>query len=202
MTARIAWNSGDLIAIKLSDETFTIAQMLTSPILRLYDINSKNDEWSEIDWSKVAPPFQVFVGNIVKKNLGVRKVKIESIPNYPMDSYWIKPYTSMDDYHYKGDATSFSFLGGKLIDLGPQSDHETTTAPTIKHDLSLPNDRDIIEKYELTNMWGDKDLNDRLVRYFRTGLNRDDLKFEVFPKLWDDRETLRPLTRRLPEPLR
>ncbi|WP_218057486.1 hypothetical protein [Gilliamella sp. WF3-4] len=51
-------------------------------------------------------------------------------------------------------------------------------------------------------MWGDVDLRDRLCRYFDTGINRDDLKFEVFPDLWDDREKLRPLTRRLPEPLR
>ena len=51
-------------------------------------------------------------------------------------------------------------------------------------------------------MWGSHDLNDRLVRYFNTGINRDDLKFEVFPGLWVDREKLRPLTRRLPEPLR
>ena len=51
-------------------------------------------------------------------------------------------------------------------------------------------------------MWGDLDLADRLARYYDTGVNRDDLKFEVFPGLWDDREKLRPLTRRLPVPLR
>ncbi|ECF4923130.1 TPA_asm: hypothetical protein G0B48_16615 [Salmonella enterica subsp. indica] len=35
-----------------------------------------------------------------------------------------------------------------------------------------------------------------------TGINRDDLKFEVFPMLWNDRESLRPLTRRRPIPMR
>lgn len=49
---------------------------------------------------------------------------------------------------------------------------------------------------------GSEDLKDRLWRYFDTGINRDDLKFEVFPDLWNDREELRPLTRRLPVPLR
>lgn len=202
MTNRITWKNGDFIVIKLTDETFTIAQMLTSPVMRLFDINSKNDDWSKIDWSQIKPLFQVFVGNVVQRNLGVRKLKIESMPEHHLDSYWIKPYTSMDTKHYKGDPTDFSFLGGKLIDLGPQNDRETTTAPVLKHDLSPSKDRELIEKYELTNMWGDKDLEDRLARYFRTGVNRDDLKFEVFPKLWTDRESLRPLTRRLPIPLR
>ena len=51
-------------------------------------------------------------------------------------------------------------------------------------------------------MWGHNDLGGRLRRYFDTGIDRDDLKFEVFPGLWNDREALRPLTRRLPIPLR
>ncbi|EAO6613387.1 hypothetical protein G3C57_003115 [Salmonella enterica] len=59
-----------------------------------------------------------------------------------------------------------------------------------------------MKKYELVNMWGPDDLGDRLRRYFDTGINRDDLKFEVFPTLWNDRESLRPLTRRLPIPMR
>ena len=74
--------------------------------------------------------------------------------------------------------------------------------PALKEDLKLSKNRDVIEKYELTNMWGDEDLSDRLCRYFDTGINRDDLKFEVFPGLWPDRESLRPLTCRLPVPLR
>lgn len=77
-----------------------------------------------------------------------------------------------------------------------------TEAVVIKHDLSSVDDKELIEKYGLTSMWGDEDLGDRLRRYFDTGINRDDLKFEVFPGLWNDRESLRPLTRRLPIPLR
>lgn len=104
--------------------------------------------------------------------------------------------------HYKGTRNSFPFLGGKIIDLGPDGNVSVTQAPVIKEDLTLPQDRNFIEKYELDNMWGHEDLSDRLCRYFDTGINRDDLKFEVFPGLWDDREKLRPLTRRLPVPLR
>lgn len=80
--------------------------------------------------------------------------------------------------------------------------HSTEEIETLQHDLSPVNDKEIIEKYEITNMWGHNDLGDRLRRYFDTGIDRDDLKFEVFPGLWNDREALRPLTRRLPIPLR
>ncbi|AVD85489.1 hypothetical protein C4Q28_09310 [Pseudomonas sp. SWI6] len=107
-----------------------------------------------------------------------------------------------DGDHFKGGGDKFSFYGGKLIDVGVGDNPETYGAPVIKHDLSVRDDRDIIEAHELTNMWGDQDLSDRLSRYYDAGINRDDLKFEIFPGLWDDREQLRPLTRRLPIPLR
>ncbi|MGK5004172.1 hypothetical protein [Janthinobacterium sp. LB2P70] len=74
--------------------------------------------------------------------------------------------------------------------------------PALKEELALPASRDRNERHELSNMWGDADANDRLCRYFDTGDNRDDLKFEVFPGLWTDRVNLRPLTRRLPVTLR
>jgi len=96
----------------------------------------------------------------------------------------------------------FPFRGGDLIDIGTEGKIGTTLAPILKEDLALPQDRELIETYELTHMWSDEDLGDRLRRYFDTGINRDDLKFEVFPGLWDDRAKLRPLTRRLPIPLR
>lgn len=80
-----------------------------------------------------------------------------------------------------GTKDSFLFMGGKIIDLSPDGNISVTRAPVIKEDLTLPNDRELIEQYELTAMWGHEPLSDRLCRYFDTGINRDDLKFEVFP---------------------
>ena len=204
MKKRITWKNGAFIVIELENGLFTVAQMIASAIMRFYDIKSNEDDWESVNWPEVKPLFQVFVGTVVQKDLGVRKIAIESIAalHDHIKPYWIKPYTSMDILHYQSASNSFPFLGGKLIDLGIGNDRETTTAPVLKHDLSVSKDREYIEAYELTNMWGSHDLNDRLVRYFNTGINRDDLKFEVFPGLWVDREKLRPLTRRLPEPLR
>jgi len=205
MAKRIIWKAGDLVNIKLRDNLYTIGQMLISPTMRFYDISNTDGIWEDIDLNKVNPLFGAFVGNVINKYLVTEKIKVKSVisSNKPYESYWIKPYTlTMDRKYYKGDRFSFPFLGGKIIDLGPDGNVSVTQAPVIKEDLTLPQDRELIEKYELTNMWGHEDLSDRLCRYFDTGINRDDLKFEVFPGLWDDREKLRPLTRRLPVPLR
>ncbi|PJL04605.1 hypothetical protein B9Y63_11805 [Stenotrophomonas maltophilia] len=79
---------------------------------------------------------------------------------------------------------------------------DVTLAPVIKHSLSVEEDREAIERFELTHMRGSHDLQDRPIRHFITRVDRDDLKFEVFPDLWPDRQALSPLTRRLPEWLR
>lgn len=206
MTKRIIWKENDLVSIKLRDDLYTIAQMLIRPEMRFYDIFSSDGVWKNIDLNKVNTLFKIFVASrVVLPNLAVEKINQESVtPSHqPYEPYWIKPYTlTMDGEHYKGDRFSFPFLGGKIIDLGPDGNVSVTQAPVVKEDLTLPRDRELIEKYELTNMWGHDDLSDRLCRYFDTGINRDDLKFEVFPDLWGDREELRPLTRRLPVPLR
>ncbi|MFC0181027.1 hypothetical protein [Thorsellia kenyensis] len=205
MSKRIIWKTGDLVNIKLRDNLYTIGQMLTSPAMRFYDISNADGVWESIDLNQVKPLFRVFVGNVIKKYLITEKIKVKTVvPSHkPYEPYWIKTYTlTMDGEHYKGDRFSFPFLGGRIIDLSPDGNVSVTRAPVIQEDLSLPQDRELIEKYELTNMWGHEALSDRLCRYFDTGINRDDLKFEVFPGLWDDREQLRPLTRRLPVPLR
>jgi hypothetical protein len=204
VSKRIIWKYGDLLNLKIREGLYTIGQMMTSPIMRFYDIFNDSGNWKNVDLNKVNPLFSVFVGNVINKYLVQNKIKdITVIPSsQPLELFWIAPYSIMDEHHYKGTKDSFPFLGGKIVDIGPDGKIDCWEAPIIKEDLSLPEDRELIEKYELDNMWGHESLADRLCRYFDTGINRDDLKFEVFPGLWDDREQLRPLTRRLPIPLR
>ncbi|NUF78642.1 hypothetical protein GY065_06910 [Snodgrassella sp. ESL0323] len=203
MAKRVVWKKNDLVNIQLRDDLYTIGQMLVSPAMRFYDISNTDGIWNDIDLNNVKSLFRVYVGNVINKYLIHSKIKSPTVipSSEPYERYWIQPYTIMDGDHYKGDF-GFVFLGGELVDVGANGEKSVTHAPIIKEDLTLPEDRNLIEKYELTNMWGDGDLRDRLCRYFDTGINRDDLKFEVFPELWDDREKLRPLTRRLPEPYR
>ncbi|WLI89467.1 hypothetical protein Q4S45_22695 [Massilia sp. R2A-15] len=188
--------TGDVVVIKLGAHLFTLAQFLASPSMRFYDISNATGTWKNIDLNKFNPLFSVFVSREVLQNLVVGRVDQSSVmASIELgESLWIKPHLNFDG--------GFAFRGGNLIDIGPDGRIETTEAPVIKADLSLPEDRKLIEKYELTNMWGAEPLRERLARYFETGINRDDLKFEVFPGLWSDRKKLRPLTSRLPVPLR
>ena len=202
MTKRIIWKNGDYISIQLDEKLFTIAQMRARPVMKFFNITSDSNDWNTIEWAQIKPLFQVFVGSIVQNELSTGKIKTANPRPLELPHYWIKPYSSMDSHHYYGTNKDFMFFGGKLIDLGPNNDRDVTTAPVIKHDLTTPRDSGIIEKYELTNMWGSRDLKDRLLRFFRTGIDRDDLKFEIFPDLWSDREKLSPLTCRLPIQLR
>ncbi|WP_170138666.1 hypothetical protein [Edaphovirga cremea] len=181
MASKVIWKSGDLVNIKLRDDLYTTGQILTSPAMRFYDISNHDGIWSDIDLNAEKVLFRVFVGNIVNQFLVKEKIKITSIipSNKPYYPYWIKPYTlTMDSEHYKGDRFSFPFLGGKIIDLGPDGDISTTQATVIQEDLTVTEDRKLIEEYELTNMWGHEDLSDRLCRYFNTGINRDDLSLK------------------------
>jgi hypothetical protein len=207
---RLCWKSDDLLNIKLRENLFTIAQMLTLPMMRFYDISNMDGQWENIDLNEIEPLCRVMVASrLIGKYLAQNKIKNETvIPSHkPFERFWIKPYTSLDvlypgRYWERDGVNDFPFMGGKLIDLGPNEDICVSRALTIKENLQLPQDREIIEKYELTPMWSHEDLGERLCRYFNTSINRDDLKFEVFPSLWNDREKLRPLTCRLPVPLR
>ncbi|EKS6643755.1 hypothetical protein QCD58_002561 [Enterobacter hormaechei] len=205
MGSRVVWRNDDLVNVKLRDDLYTIGQMLNSPIMRFYNIFNNDGIWDDVDLNEIDVLFRVFISRDVISQLVIGKIKKKTvIPCSSYDEpYWIKPYSlTMDAGHYKGDRFSFPFLGGKIICLDVNGGVGTTQAPVVKEDLSLPADRELIERYELTNMWGGDGLSDRLCRFYDSGINRDDLKFEVFPGLWDDRTKLKPLTRRLPVPLR
>lgn len=200
---RIVWGPGKLVNLKLRNDLYTIGQMEEHSIMRFFDIYNHDGIWGNINLNDIKELFRVFVVRQVNRELGVGTINKTSViaSQKPLDPYWIIFYNRLDYGHYKGNADSFPFLGGKLI-CTRNVEEAPTHAKVIKHDLSVVKDKAIIEKYEFTNPWGDKDLGDRLRRYFDTGIDRDDLKFEVFPGLWNDREALRPLTRRLPIPLR
>lgn len=197
----IRWKTGQHVVLQLRDDMFTIAQMRNRPVMRFFDIYSNEDSWDSPDLSQYRPLFQAFVGKVVQQRLVTRKITIGTPCPTELPHYWIRPYTSLDGQYFKGGPDRL-FFGGRLIDLGAGNDICVTQAPVVKQGLSIEEDREAIERYELTNMWGNHDLQDRLIRHFTSGVNRDDLKFEIFPDLWPDRRDLSPLTRRLPERLR
>ena len=174
MPKRVTWKENALISLKLRDDLFTIAQMLRRPYLRLFKVCNKDGVWRNLDLNKVEVLFCVPIGQIVMQQLCEGKVKDRSVipSSLPFPNLWIDAYLNFDG--------GFGFIGGKLIELDPAKHMETTTAPIVKDWLRPKADAELIKKCELTNMWGAENLRARLVRYFDTGIDRDELKEKVF----------------------
>ena len=172
MPKRVTWKENALISLKLRDDLFTIAQMLRLPFLRLFKVSNTDGVWRNLDLNKVEVLFCVTVGRVVRQQLSEGKVTDRSvIPSaLPFQKMWIDAYVNFDG--------GFPFIGGKLIEVDPSKDD--TTAPIVKDWLLPKADAELIKKYELTNMWGADDLRKRLVTYFDTGVDRNELKDKVF----------------------
>lgn len=185
--------SGTLFSIQLKNNLYTICYAAGIAERQFYDIKSLDGNWNHIKPIQLKPLFRVYVGKAMN-SLAHEKLNASEYIFDPNDTenLWIRPGTNI--------GAGFVFKGGDLVRVLPE--HDYFNAPIVKKHLKLPEDRALIEKYELVNMWGADDLKERLIRYFEKGINRDDLKYEVFPGLWNDREELRPLTSRLPVPLR
>lgn len=146
--AAIVWKEDALVNIKLRDDLYTIGQMLISPAMRFYDIVSKDDAWQSLDLNNVNPLFQVYIGQTVLQRLAVGKIREKSVmpSNLPLASFWIHAHANFDG--------GFPWQGGRLVDVDARAKIGAARAPIIKQELRLPEDREIIENVELTNMWG------------------------------------------------
>jgi hypothetical protein len=176
--ARVIWKENALVNLKLKVDLFTIGQMLRGAYMRFYNIQSTDGCWKNIDLNEVESLFTVPIGNVVLQQLATGKIKDKTvIPSIaPFEKYWIKPKVNND-----GGSV---FKGGKLIERIPGVPIQDV--PVIKKHLKVDEDWEIIDKYELTNMWGAHDLSERLIRFFETGDKTDYYKAEVFPGYKDE----------------
>jgi hypothetical protein len=171
-TKRITWKEGDLVSLKLKDDLYTIAQMLRRPYMRFFDLSTRDGQWKDVDLNQVKVLFSVLVGNVVLQELGDGKIKDKSVKpsQLPFEKRWIRPRLN-----FEGGSP---FKGGDLVDVDPNVGY--VHAPIIKENLSIARDPDVIAKHELVNMWGARDLAERLVRYFETGRDHNPMKEKVF----------------------
>jgi len=175
MAKRIVWKHNNVVSLKLREDLYTLGQMLGRAAMRFFNITSGDGNWHNIDLNEVDPIFTLFIGNIVLHNLVDKKVSDKDVkPSAAScEPYWIKPKLNFDG--------GYPFKGGNLIDIGTAGNISTTAGRVVQEDLSLPADKEIIETYQLTNMWGDVDVRDRLLHFFDTGKDDDFLKKKVFP---------------------
>lgn len=175
MAKRISWKHNNVVSLKLREGLYTLGQMLGQATMRFYKVTSPDGDWAGVDLNKVEPLFTLFIGNVVLQNLVDKALSAnEAKPSFsPGEQYWIKPRLNFEG--------GYPFKGGNLIDVGTDGSIGTAQAPVVKESLSLDVDRDVIEKYQLTNMWGDDQLRERLEHWFDTNTDHDFLKEKVFP---------------------
>ena len=176
--AKVIWKENDLVNLRLKDDLFTIGQMLRRPYMRFYNIQSTDGCWKNIDLNKVESLFTVLIGRVVLQQLVTGKIKDKTVKpsNTPLEKYWINAYVN-----YSGGSV---FKGGELIERIPGVPIQDV--PVIKKHLKVDEDWEIIDKYELTNMWGADDLSERLNYFFETGDDYNYIKVEVFPGYRDE----------------
>jgi hypothetical protein len=171
-TKRIVWKENVLVSLRVRRDLYTIGQMLHRPYMRFFRIRSQDGRWTAVDLNEVGVLFTVSIGAVVVQELVDRKLEGPSVvPNrLPFEKYWIKPNLSF--------GTGAAFKGGRLIELAPGVG--SARAPVVKPDLTLAADRERIDAHELTNMWGARDLVERLSTFFDTGDDRDPMKAALF----------------------
>jgi len=76
MQKRLTWKVGGFLVIQVREGLYSIARMAGKTTLCVYNIFRESDHWGDVDWTRVEVLFEVFVGTVVQKNLGVRKISI------------------------------------------------------------------------------------------------------------------------------
>jgi hypothetical protein len=174
---RAFWKKNSLVCLKIRNDLFTIGQMVDhSAHMRFFDIFSKEDSWANIDLNSKTSLFCVPVGNVVVQKLATRSIPASEVQpsSTPFERYFIKPHIN-----YRGTPL---FLGGSLVDLGPEGEIDSTVAPRIIENLDIKSHLTEIRKHELTNMYGDLDIAKRLCNFRETGVDRNELKEQIFPE--------------------
>jgi len=170
---RVVWKEGDVVLLKLNEKLFTVGQMLTAPYMLFFQLDSTNGIISGVDLNEVPELFIVPVANNFLQARGIEKIKKGVIPkrSVRVPVLWIQA-----KLWPRGE---FVWKGGDLVRIDPEKGDLGINNPIVKRDISA-NDRDTLEKYELTNVWTDHPLTPRLVVSIREGRNFDPLKEKIF----------------------
>lgn len=171
------WKNGGIIIFPLDNNISTYAQMMGTSHLRFFDCFFENKNVIAVDLNDFPVLFTVPVLAITKKGVKPKIVKNGVTPSSKfLETFFIYPKMSFG-------GNSVPWLGGSLIDMAGIQGSGGWNAPVIQENLNPDHDRDVILSYELVNMWSPEDLVNRLLRFKNTGINIDQLKYKIFPKI-------------------
>lgn len=171
------WQVGGLLLIKVDEGLFTIAQMYPDTYLRFFDLRSEGEDFGSVDLNECQILFTVAALAIRRKGEKALLIQDDRIraSKVPMERLFINAHLS--------STGKFPWRGGELVDTEGRPVNAGLDQTVLIENLDAKKDRDIILKAELTNMWTYEDMILRLDRYFKTGVNIDQLKYKIFPDL-------------------
>ena len=168
MLNKITWQEGKVLSLKLKDDLFTLVQMRKNFYLQFFDLRSAQDTWTDVDLEKADTLFFIFTSTKALKGLAVSAQSQEkiSIDKRPAEKKMLRAIIGGN-------------YGADLIEL--TDSFETLDATTLKTNLTVADNLDIIYKYELSGMIGDPEkLKNRLINYLDNGINWDTSKEFLF----------------------
>ncbi|SCB39940.1 hypothetical protein [Rhizobium hainanense] len=177
---RVTRNSGDIFNIRLRSDLFTLAQATTTTELCFFNIFSHDGKWKDVDLNRIPELFCAFTSSNFLKYRAIGKIKAGVIPSQRVggDEYRL---SVLDNPDYVPGGTQFVWRGANLVKVDPiHGTRGTLQDPVIKSNLG-PEDREIIEAHEFTNMRVDPELTERLILCYEAGYNIDPFKARIFP---------------------
>ncbi len=130
-------------------------------------------KFNNIDLNNVPELFTVPVTRDFLQRRAIEKIRKGVIPKHDpiLSEYWIHPR----DW-FRGE---YVWKGGDLVKIDHRVGNLGINNVVIKHNID-PNDKDILDKYEITNILTDKFVVARLILCYEHNKNIDPLKEKIF----------------------
>lgn len=170
MLKKLTWQHGDVFAVKIRKDLYSVAQMKENQLMEFFDIFSPLPRWEHLDLNEQRILFCVYISEKCLRPILVERL----LPD------WVIPNRRPTSRKMLNALFGTPILGAELIELTP--DFSNVGARVLKGPLRLETDLATIHAYELTGMVGDPaKLCARLARCADTGVNWDDSKRFLFP---------------------
>lgn len=177
---RAFWKVGQVVSLKLSDNIFTVTQMLSKKgELIFFNIFKEEDNWYGIDLNKEKILFIVPTVNIIRA-FGERKIdsnEIIAIQNIKAPIRYISTFLNRIENVHNGE---FYLKGGKLLE---ENEPESIT---IKKYLDVVVDKNDILEYEFGTLYIPEHIRARLLFNRIYHEDFDFFKYKIFPNLYSE----------------
>ena len=183
--AALTWKEGKVISIETRENIFVLAQLGPEPYLIIFNLFSHNDVWKDVELTPESILFcHAVTRSFLKRSKLTEKKHIESLKTIEYPKYWISK--SPNSYTVKiwaGTPDEMNFLslgegGASLVenDITVSGFKETKIIiPVIS-----PNDKETINKFELTSISIYPEFNERLFLCYKFKKNVDPAKALLF----------------------